>query len=632
MPRHESPASGDNASKRVSSKAGKQRLFFGILIPLLTVFTLSLAALTGFILRSIPLTILVHETFLRKFSPAKRVIDHSLDFLYLGPRPPEELPKYGLNISHNDRKEIDATIALSHSSYLTDEMKIWADAVFTADGEQFPVEIRLRGLGSNHWSRTKKSWRIRFPEDRPFHGMHSIDLILPGDRMWFATLLNDYRARKLGLLTPQKEFVQVFLDGGPPLLYIAVEGWEKEMLERQGMPGDVNVFHPETQGFSYDGFISPAYWEKYVYSPYTPPDSFEEIDLLLQIGQSGAHLRPQYPAIVETILDTNQFSAWYVLSLLAGNHHSHDDNIRLVFDSTRGRFIPIPWDINFSEYHSLRVVSGNSLWKEVFLVPKFRLAAFRRLWAYASNPEEVNSDLLKANRLRALIERAAYRDPLKFRSNREVRHTLNMISAWMVGNLQAIVRELQETTVTVRTLRSGEDSKVLAEWEVILHGTAPVLLTEIILQGKNVPPDPPANLRVLRDDGNRHPGREDVMLPIESVHSETGGLRLSIAQGDDFAFWPPETDIGREQENGRQEALVFLVTNVPFSSDAFSVRQLRFCNTVTGECVDQVATSKKLDANQHTAQQPPSPQQILLNEPERTLDGRSSGTGNAVAE
>ena len=212
-------------------------------------------------------SILLHQSFLTSFSELKRSLDRLLDVFYVGPSPPEALPTYALFIDPAELQKIDTALQNMHSTYLDESFDVWADGNLQSDGETFRVKIRPRGLASNHWAHEKKSWRVRIIGDRLFHGMREMDLILPGDRAWFGTMLNDYRAEKFSLLHLPKRHVTISFNGIGPLLYLEVEHWSSDMLEKQGAPGDVNLYQGDAiqPGFNdfYPAFQDSAYWSKY---------------------------------------------------------------------------------------------------------------------------------------------------------------------------------------------------------------------------------------------------------------------------------------------------------------------------------------------------------------------------------
>lgn len=499
-----------------------------IVIVLLAVAAVQLVFLLGLTLlfyQVTPKSTIAQATFIGRVQPILagiRLADRSLNFLYRGPPPPEKLPLYKIEIAAEDLAKLEEEIAKNTDVFVSEDSGFWLPATFTAGDESYKVDIRIRGDRFNHWKYQKKSWRVKFPKDHLFQGMYQVSLIIPEDRGWFAEALNSFRARKLGLLQPPMRFVQVSLNGSSPLLYLEVEHWTKEMLEKQGRPGDINFY--KTGGVntsSFDGwdpiFEDMAYWSKFTESVASPHDSYEELDTLFSLMEPGAHERPDFEEKVETLFDMNQMVKWYAHSLLAGNLHVGGDNLRLIFDTSRGRFEPIPWDVFLTDPRPLLTLPGNPLWDEVFAVPSFRLKVYRFLWEYLGNEEKVNADLQEAERLRNLIERAAYRDPQKLPSNRQIKRDLDTRSNQVKANIEFLRNELQrsELLVTQRVpVQSERQQGVGLVLDITTRGPVPAVLSGMVLPLSVMPAE---QILLFRDNGDGVLDAADVSVPLGRV-------------------------------------------------------------------------------------------------------------------
>ncbi|MDO8648453.1 MAG: CotH kinase family protein [Candidatus Peregrinibacteria bacterium] len=413
-----------------------------LIVGILGVFTVILGVavlLLGLLLyQTTPKDVLAQQTFIGRMQSvlvSVRIADRALNIFYRGPRPEEALPHYNLALDRKQLATIDASLPID-DVYLSDDAKIWADGSLTSDGETYPVRARVRGDRYNHWRFRKKSWRLSFEDDRLFRGIKEVNLIIPEDRAWFVEALSAYRADAFGLFHPPMRFVTASINGGDAMLYLEIEHWTKEMLEKQAKPGDVNLYKTGSVGTSHFNLgwdpieADIAYWGKYQGAVAPPLDSYEEAELMLRFAEEGAHEDPAFQRKIETLFDREGLIRWYGLSLLAGNLHVSGDNLRFFFDVSRGRYQPIVWDI-FStmprpEMLDLRgEVGGNSFWREVFSIPSMHADALRFVLAYVNDEERVEQDLAEAERLRAQIERAAYSDSVKLPSNRQVKRDLD---------------------------------------------------------------------------------------------------------------------------------------------------------------------------------------------------------------
>ena len=395
-----------------------------------------------------PKGILAQQTFIGHMQGVLgvvRIADRSMNFLYRGPTPPEKLPHYDLTLDRAELDLIEESLP-KDDVFLSEDAKVWAKGTFQSDGESVPVKARVRGDRYNHWRFRKKSWRLSFEGDQLFHGIKETNLIIPEDRVWFVEMLSAYRADKFGLFHPPMRFVTVSINGSAPMLYLEVEHWNKEMLEKQARPGDVNLYKTGDIGTSsfnpgWDPIDADiAYWDKYNQAVAPPLNSFEEVELLFALSKEGAHTDSHFKKQIDVLFDHEKLVRWYALSLLAGNLHVGGDNLRFYWDISRGRFEPIVWDISSTAPGPYFELPGNGLWNEVFSIPEWKEETDRFLSDYITKYGD--NDLREAERLRSLIERAAYRDTMKLQSNRQVRNDLDRLMGQAKENIAFLKEEL----------------------------------------------------------------------------------------------------------------------------------------------------------------------------------------------
>lgn len=584
------------------------RIIIGIISLLIAVQAVGLLLLAILIYQSTPNSVLARDTFIAKIPgvlSTVRLLDRSMNMWYWGPKSPEELPLYSLRISKESLAAIEEALPTELPSpwygnlFLNDDSKEWADAVFTEGNESYDVKIRVRGDIFNHWAYRKKSWRIRFPSEKLFHGMREVNFILPEDRAYFAEPLNVYRAQQMNLLHPPMQFVQVSINGQKPALYTQVEHWTKEMVEKQGRTGDANLYQT-SGGTSYfqqwnPAFDEIAYWDKYLTRP--NQDSYEEIDQLLQLSKEGAHNQPNYVQKLKSIVNVDKVVSWYVLSELAGSRHVTDFNVRMYFDPSAGKFEPVPWDIHIYVPKTLLSLPGNAFLNEVFRVPTLKLQAHRMLWEHVNNDDTVAADLAEAQRLRSLMERAAYRDPLKLQSNRQVRNELDKITRDVKWNLDFIKDELKisEVLVAERIPSNRQQERgVVLTLDLTARGVAQATLQEIQIPDALVPALRENRLELWRDNGSGGWGEDDTRIAIQEQNDadNKGKTTVEVAQKDAALLWTgdPVLDAnGAVVTAPHQPHRFFLVVRggerIP--DDAYPLK-LDIRNAVTGKKADVI--------------------------------------------
>src|SRR3989344_5282906 len=171
--------------------------------------------------------------------------------------------------------------------------RAFTKAYFTGAGYVGKVDIRYKGLGPNHWNSFKKSYRIQFPSEYLYKGGSGLNLVIPDDKAYYADLLNEYRAKKFGLLTKNIRLTNVTINGQSYGVYLTSDNWSHEFLEGRRISENSNLFGLDEAEFlptgdftNYESILafSPKYTK--VWKSYTrPPEmtSFEEITTLLEL-------------------------------------------------------------------------------------------------------------------------------------------------------------------------------------------------------------------------------------------------------------------------------------------------------------------------------------------------------------
>ncbi|MBI3336885.1 CotH kinase family protein [Candidatus Peregrinibacteria bacterium] len=534
------------------------RLLFGILIGFVVIEFVGLVLLGLLVYETVPAGVLAGQTFIGKIPGVLamvRVVDRATNGLYRAASPRDPLPQYDLTVDPKDWAMLQEALPKEiHSPwygnlFLEEESKTWVKGGLRVDGKTYDVRVRVRGDLFNHWAYRKKSLRIEFEKDNLFRGIKSISLIIPEDRAWFGELLNVHRAQKFGLFHPPTRFVTISLNGSGPMLYVEMEHWTKEMLEKQGI-SDANVYQTGG-GSSYfqqwnPMFTDTGYWEKYVSAESTPLDSYEEVEILRDLAVSNAHTEDGYAEKVHRFFNEEELIRWYAHAHLAGNAHIVDHNLRLLFLQSKGRFSPIPWDVHLFGYRSLMYPPTNSLWNELFRIPDLRFKLHKFLWEYVTDDTEVTDDIETAVNLRSQMEEAAYRDPIKLPSNRTIKQDLDRRMDQVKANIEETKKELEQCEVIVhQRVPSAEEraTGILLKIDIIARGIADARLHEIHL---------PDSLAVLFTIGNLSVFRDDqALLMTLRAEPDTDGQAVIMLEGKGTEL---AADFGEVNAHGVLEA------------------------------------------------------------------------------
>ncbi len=340
------------------------------------------------------------------------------------------LPLYSLYVSAKDMRALNDSLPNNPiGGYLTDENRLWVKGTFIAEGYEEEVKVKYRGTNANHWNSLQKSWRIKFPKEHLFHGMETIDLVIPYDRDYFIEPLNLYRGKKLGLITLDMSFSRLRLNGQDSGVYLTYERWEQGWLESRRIPTNAGIFmgddamktvmDPKTQvAIQTNLYPGPLYLNKLS----DGADDNGVITLKNIIEETDDET---FKKVIGNVFDLKKFYAWNIVNILAGSGHRmdyfYDGNTVIIFNSVTGKFELTPWDV---EIEPLSEQSGGvykdnnyKLSRRIFSIPEFRQERDAMLAAYLKDGLELRDDLAFYNNLFEQTKSDFYSDSAKLYNN-----------------------------------------------------------------------------------------------------------------------------------------------------------------------------------------------------------------------
>lgn len=266
---------------------------------------------------------------------------------------PSRLPEYQLTMTFKEINTLDDAIGDWDPDVLTPlpgDRKVKTKAQFTADNVTYDVHIRYRGDSPLHWAYFKKSWLIEFDKKNLFHGMQRLELTVPETEYFYTGLLNQYRAKKLGILHEDPILVRLVVDGYDSGVYIASEDSTDEWAEKKSLLGNVLSFNGDGLDTS-TSIWSDQNIERWESDTLKTTYSSDAIAALQQIltradDKSFALLAPR-------LIDLDAFYRWNIIEVLTRTHQENDDppsnNIKLFLDNTSGKFTIVPHHMGIRE-------------------------------------------------------------------------------------------------------------------------------------------------------------------------------------------------------------------------------------------------------------------------------------------
>ncbi|MBF0326584.1 MAG: CotH kinase family protein [Alphaproteobacteria bacterium] len=229
----------------------------------------------------------------------------------------------------------------------------WHKAVLVTKDASYKVKVRLRGDLGAHWKGAHKSWRVRFQKDELFNGIRELDLIVADDKALEIERLAQVRARAMGLIGMPSGFVVLDVNHQDRGVYYWLEQPNKEMLEKLNLP-DGEIFSGANTwlddrftrfGGGYEWGSYPAGWEANIHRQGAVANAAsDQLSRMLELlrDADGARFAREIPRY----LDVDKVAAYSALLWQFGSAHAQaEDNLKLYFNASTGRFEPIAYDV-----------------------------------------------------------------------------------------------------------------------------------------------------------------------------------------------------------------------------------------------------------------------------------------------
>jgi hypothetical protein len=346
---------------------------------------------------------------------------------------------YDLKISHQEYEKIEQVVQKNLKLGWMNEAatEVWARGQFIYDGQQYGVKVRVRGALAPHWKYPKKSWRIRFGNEKLqhdgkvieeaiyFQGKRQINLVIPSDKVYgLAMFINDL-LHNYKLVTMQDRFVILRINGIVQGIYYEVEQFDKPLFAAQN--------RPETSLFGQNG--RAMHFEQYTKYG-TPAASDAKYDLgsveravdresdlgmraIQTLNEHALNPTPENFRRARNVLDWEKYLRFRCITTLCNTNHVRfgSDNLKLYYDPSRGLLEPIPWDvllvkmpkepgtIDFWNNHG-----PDELQRATLLDPMLRLQRNKMLWEWVGDSGD--SLMAKYNKIHKQIRPYVWADVL----------------------------------------------------------------------------------------------------------------------------------------------------------------------------------------------------------------------------
>jgi hypothetical protein len=273
-----------------------------------------------------------------------RMVESYLKSLSINPE------KIVINIKHKEylklafkRQEALKTHRLHYSP------EDWVPATVEYRGETHKVNIRLKGMGEEHWKHEYAwSFKIKVKGDNTLFGMKRFALQAAKTRLY----MNEWYWHKLlkytGLIHLRYEFVDVTVNGRQLPVYAIEENFEKRLIENnQRREGP--VFMAYLVSFLNPGKLKPLNRAINIYQSAKYSRNLEFMKLV-HVAESRIEAYRQGKLPFSKVFDVDKMGKLFALSDLVETRHGlYPKNLRYYFNPVTSLIEPIAYDMNIYE-------------------------------------------------------------------------------------------------------------------------------------------------------------------------------------------------------------------------------------------------------------------------------------------
>jgi len=413
-----------------------------------------------------------------------------------------DLPVYTLKIDSKDLEKLDDNLP-GEGGMLLEENKVYVPAEFWDDqGNKYEVKVKYRGDMAEHWRYEKKSWHLQFSKGNFFEGKRELDLIIPKDRNYLTEYLNNYRAEKFGLTVPDSKMVVVKVNG-QKMVYFATEGLGKEFLEKHQLSGDNNFYGTKDEAYfnQENHYLNQlSLWKKYTRDLNNNKKDRSDLSLLFDILNNASD--QDFYQLIPQIVDMDNFYAWQVHSLLVASPHQTTENFRFYFNSQKGKFEFVPWNVGQASVRNYYNEDNyNLLVTRILENPKFLHQRNLALWHYIKDDKNFEDDLNFYDNAYKETKVAFIKDRAKFAPNyyfiKEVKEQRNLL----VSNSERAKNLMDFGQVFIKVTTNPQEKNVWAKMNLSVNTFSAVNFSgfELEWQANQINP----NLK-LHQDSNQN--------------------------------------------------------------------------------------------------------------------------------
>ncbi|MCB0327852.1 MAG: CotH kinase family protein, partial [Bdellovibrionales bacterium] len=273
------------------------------------------------------------------------------------------------------------------------------------------AKFKYRGDSYYHWGKMKKSWRVKFPSDQLFDGQRRINLVSPKFESQMENFISYTYAKMAGVLAPLSYFVHARLNGKYLGLMLFVEQIDKYFMVNHALP-EGKVYYLDLGG----PWSEISSWESpggIFRSQKENPDS--ELKTLTEVMKlRSIEDLPAFRSKIFSIIDRESFVRWAALNTVLGLYHQDSfHNIKIIFDPSKGKFIPIVWDPLMGKITQKSYFASEMILSRLVSDPEFQFQKNQMAWKLMQNELSKENQVSIVKKTIENIREDIYADSLK---------------------------------------------------------------------------------------------------------------------------------------------------------------------------------------------------------------------------
>lgn len=304
-----------------------------------------------------------------------------------------KLPVLNLHISRQSLAELNA--------HLPESGQRAQSAQISIGSETLPATVKYNGISINHWGMPNKSWGVKLDQGN-YHGMNGFNLVIPRAITQLENWLGNEMGRRLGILSPDSEFVHFRLNDKYDGVRLLQENFQMNFLKRRNLPLGKIFFGDITPQQIYNGvrreklFSETAGWE--AIAPDKGDTSLDEVSQVIRLIQNNKNPYSFYAGLSHVMDIESLLRYMALLEIVCSVHIDETHNWKLYLNPETKKLQPIVFNAVAYYWNNTRPldIMSNQLFRAVLGIPGFRERKDQIIW-------EAIHGKLSTNELQGLV-------------------------------------------------------------------------------------------------------------------------------------------------------------------------------------------------------------------------------------